>query len=299
MSLSGSIIDIAPLVPPRYARYRPVIADSFAYFLGHLAPNRLEEILAEQSRLPPDTGLPRRFAALIRCCPTLHKLGQVLARDRRLDPMLRRWLQTLESLPRRRVPDAVVRRLDVELAGFDRTGVRVASHALAEASVALVVPFTLSAGEEGGVVEGVFKILKPGIEARLEEELAIWAKLGAYIDGRCADCGLPEIRYEEAVSSVGRLLAGEVHLDREQAHMREAGGLCGAPSLAVPRLLPFCTPRLTAMERVVGRKVTDTDGLSAPGRLGLADRRGNGGGSRRDRARGRPCGSAHAAAIGI
>ena len=32
-------------------------------------------------------------------CPSLHKLGQVLARDRRLDAQLRVRLQTLESLP--------------------------------------------------------------------------------------------------------------------------------------------------------------------------------------------------------
>jgi len=265
-------IDISPLVPASYAVYRPVIADAFGFFLSHLSPHRQEEIHREQSRLPPEAGLRQRFTSLIRCCPSLHKLGQVMARDRRLDPALRRWLQTLESLPPGPVKKDVSRYLGRQLAGFDTAGVRVGQQAVAEASVAVVVPFSWSPRSGDEAVSGVFKVLKPGIDARLAEELEIWAKLGAYIDGRCGDDGLPEIQYAETLTSVGRLLAGEIHLDREQAHMGEAAALYRGDSVTVPRLLPFCTPGVTAMERVDGAKVTEVDGMSSRERLELADK---------------------------
>lgn len=267
-----SEMDISPLVPEGYAGYRPVVVDAFAFFLEHLTPHRRDEIYAEQTRLPLEASLPRRFAALIRCCPTLHKLGQIMARDRRLDPSLRIWLQTLESLPPRRIGNDLRRRMDSELAGFDTGGVRLEEGALAEASVAVVVPFAYSNCPTDEVVQGVFKILKPGVEERLEEELAIWSKLGAYIDGLCADFGLPQIQYEDTLTSIGELLANEIHLDREQAHMGEAAALYRGNEVAVPGLLPFCTPRLTAMERVQGTKVTETDGLDRRDRVRLADR---------------------------
>ncbi len=33
------------------------------------------------------------------------------------------------------------------------------------------------------------------------------------------------------------------------------------PSVVVPEVFPFCTPRVTAMERIDGRKVTDVETL--------------------------------------
>ena len=46
-----------------------------------------------------DAGINERIVAIARKCPALHKLGQVLARDRRLQPELRQLLQGLESMP--------------------------------------------------------------------------------------------------------------------------------------------------------------------------------------------------------
>lgn len=268
----GSELKISALVPERYAAYRPVVTEAFAFFVERLALHRREEISAGQALLSPQASLPQRFAALIRCCPTLHKLGQVMARDRRLDLSLRIWLQTLESLPPGRIDAAARKELVSELAGFDKTGVRLGSGALAEASVAVVLPFSYSRRPSDPIVQGVFKVLKPGVGARLDEELAIWSELGAYIDGLCADYGLPEIRYEETLNSIAGLLVNEIHLDREQAHMGEAAALYSGSEVTVPGLLPFCTPRLTAMERVYGTKVTETGALSGVQRIALADK---------------------------
>ena len=54
------------------------------------------------------------------------------------------------------------------------------------------------------------------------------------------------------------LLARETHLDLEQRNLAEARGLYqGDPRVHIPALFPHCTPRVTAMERIAGEKVTE------------------------------------------
>ncbi|MFZ1643212.1 MAG: hypothetical protein WAV07_17630, partial [Candidatus Contendobacter sp.] len=137
-SVLAEALRIAQLVPEAHAAYRPLLADGLLFFLERLAPPRLARILAEQLKLPRATSPSRRLVALLRQCPTLHKLGQVVARDRRLAPELRENLQRLESLepttPMGEIT-AVIQREWGTVAGLE-----VASTALAEASVAVVVP---------------------------------------------------------------------------------------------------------------------------------------------------------------
>ena len=92
-------IDVSPLVPDQYAVYRPLVVDALTFFVRHLDPGRLAKIIHAQQLLPSTANLSRRLAAFLQHCPTLHKLGQVIARDRRLIPELRSRLQALESMP--------------------------------------------------------------------------------------------------------------------------------------------------------------------------------------------------------
>ena len=85
-------LDIGSLVPAEYERYQPAVVDGLAFFLGNLPPDRVFAILAEQADLPDDAGLEDRLVAVVRHSPVLHKLGQVLARDRRLPARLRQAL---------------------------------------------------------------------------------------------------------------------------------------------------------------------------------------------------------------
>lgn len=78
--------DLFSLIPESYAAYGPLLTQALALFLAHLPAGRRGTILAEQAHLPRDTPPAQRLTALARHCPTLHKLAQVLARDRRLDP---------------------------------------------------------------------------------------------------------------------------------------------------------------------------------------------------------------------
>ena len=206
-----------------------------------------------------------RLTILARACPVLHKLGQVLARDRRLDPGLREQLQRLESMPPR-VPIHVLReQIEQELGPLERLGLSLEPEALAEASVAVVVPFSYRDGADdgAGTGRGVFKVIKPGVEERLGQDLALLEDVGAFLDERCAVLRDP-VRWitRTPLLKCGRCLGQEVQLDGEQRHLAAAhAAYAGLEAMVqVPRLLPWSSPRVTAMERIDGRKVTERRG---------------------------------------
>jgi ubiquinone biosynthesis protein len=91
------------------------------------------------------------------------------------------------------------------------------------------------------------------------------------LEERCLEHGLPQIPYRETLERVRRLLQSEVRLDHEQAHLSDAARFyVDTPDVVIPRILPFCTPRITAMERVYGCKVTDA-ALTPDGARALAE----------------------------
>ena len=247
---------LAALVPAAHAAYRPLVSDGLMFFLGQLPAPRFEAIIAEQLALPPNASNLRRLIALFRQCPTLHKLGQVVAHDRRLDLELRQRLQTLESLP----PTTPIKKVLPQIRQATRhiAGLKVSQRALAEASVAIVIPFTWPDAPAELPQRGVFKVLRPGVVEKLAEELPIWSQLGAYLEERCVVHGLPNFSFRDTLESVARLLAHEIRLEQEQAHLAEAQNTYGDwPQVLIPKLFPFCTPKITAMERVDGHKITE------------------------------------------
>lgn len=256
---------LASAVPPAYATYRQPLAAALGFFIDRLSPERAAAIVADQLGMPGDACDADRLFALARRSPVLHKLGQILARDRRLEPRLRRTLQQLESMPSS-LPVAGLRaQIERELGDLDRAGMVLDPFPLAEASVAVVIGFTWQ-GQRG-----VFKLLKPDVERELEEELAILDSLGAFLDERCDSLGLPPIDYRDTLAQVRELLAHEIRLDFERGHLAEARqALRAVPGVRVPRLLPFQSRRLLAMERIDGRRVTDVGSLPLPLRRQIA-----------------------------
>lgn len=264
-------IDISPLVPKQYAAYRPLIAEALLFFVQHLPPYRVAPILVEQQALPGDATMSERLAALLRHCPTLHKLGQVVARDRRLAPELRQHLQRLESMEPKATVAAMADDISRELRDYFASDIRLEPNALAEASVAVVVPFSHRGIASSIASAGVLKILKPGIEACLGEELEVWSALSIFIDERCEYHRIPTLRYAETLETIRELLANEIRLDLEQQHLAEASRFyADAEGVKVPALLPFCTSRITAMERIRGHKVTELQDLPLATRRRLA-----------------------------
>jgi len=246
---------IASVVPEQYAHYRRPLRGALTVFLEGLPEEHQTAVLVDQAMLAPTATISERLARLARSCPALHKLGQTLARDRRLLPELRLQLQKLESLPPSTSLKDIRKILVRELGRLDRLGVVLEPPALAEASVAVVIPFR---HQESGACEGVFKILKPGIEERLEEELSLLERVGSYLDEECEELGIPRLDYRESFEGLAERLRHEVRLDLEQRHLAKAHtAYAGEPQIHVPALRDFCSLRVTAMERVYGDKVTD------------------------------------------
>jgi len=275
----------AKLLPKSYAKYQPLLADGLVFFLEHLPAARLRRIFSEQAQLAPGTPMAERVVALLHHVPALHKLGQVVARDRRLNSGFRKNLQRLESFSPRTTPRAVTEALKREFKGWQKAGICLAGPPLAEGSVAVVLPFIprsasfkksgaslLSQGSRR-LERGVFKLLKPGIESILEEDLEVLSKLGDFLDEDCERYHLPSLDYRETFDSIRDLLLHEVHLEEEQRNLVEAWECyAAAPGIKIPVLFSFCSKRLTAMEQISGTKLTDWHGKDQPARETLARR---------------------------
>lgn len=252
------------IVPDCYAEFRPIVADGLTFFLQHLPPHRLTAILAGQAQLPHSADLPQRLVSFLAACPGLHKLGQVLARNRHLDRRLRTQLQRLESMEPHTPLSRLWLDLDRELQGTRvHYQIVMCADALAEGSVAVVIPLTWripTDPPDQPPRKGVAKLLKPGIVERMEEDLDILRDLADHLEESQATSGLPDLPYREVLEDVAELLTHEVHLEREQQHLAGAHTQYGhRGDLRIPALLPFCTPRLTAMEYLEGSKVTEVD----------------------------------------
>ena len=250
-------IDFDALIPDAYKVYAPVFETAVRAFVGGLPEARLWEIAAVQADLGDDADPGERLVALARCCPVLHKIGQVMARDRHLDPGLTERLQTLEVLPPSADLDDLLPAIEREIGPLAHLRVIVDEPPLAEASVAVVVPFR----RDG--IEGVFKLRKPGIEARMAEDTAALDAVGRALDAGAAKLGVPALAYPDVLAEAGRLLAAELRFDLEQARLAEAAVTFDSrPEIVVPEVYPeLCSTRLTAMERLFGDKLTDAGGV--------------------------------------
>lgn len=267
--------DVAALVPDCYADYRPMVVDGLRFFLERLGPDRLEAILAHQDSLPHFSLPAYRLVRLLHDCPTLHKLGQIIARHQKLDKRLRSQLEQLEMV----VTDMTVAEVEPILReelgdAIQRYQIEFGPEPLAEASVAIVIPCRWREPKTGAEHDGVLKILKPTVAQHLPEELAILSEVADYIDSRREQYDLPRFEYRETFETVRTMLEREVQLDREQQHLRESSAYYESSTrVQIPHLLPFCTPRLTAMERIFGSKAPEATGLEGGHRPRFGKRR--------------------------
>jgi ubiquinone biosynthesis protein len=250
----SELLDLGQWVPERWAAYQPLAGDALLFFLRRLPAERQLEIMAAQALLPAQAALEERVFALLHSCPTLHKLGQVMARDQRLPVELRRHLQRLETLPPSLSLADLAPLIHAELG--ERDDVELDSEPLAEASVAVILPFCWRPAQQPPV-RGVFKLLKPGIERRLREDLSAWTALADFLTRRSEHYHLPPLDYRGTLDSVAALLLNEVEPGNEQANLDRARDFyADLPTVCVPRRLPLSTPRLTAMEFIPGEKIT-------------------------------------------
>ena len=247
---------LALLLPAEYSHFALPIKESLAVFLSRLPQSIQDRLLEEQLALPVDATLSERLGRLAHSCPVLQKLGQILARDQRIAQELRSELAKLESMPSTVPLHSIESILMQELGPLESKSIELLPPAIAEASVAVIIPFREK--NKPQQPEGVFKILKPGIVQRLQLELDILTEVGSHLDSRLQDLGIPPLDYQDTFNQVRDKLRCELRLDEEQLHLaRAARFFADQIDIAIPELFEHCTPRVTAMERLFGEKVTD------------------------------------------
>src|SRR5260370_24816198 len=213
----GRLVPVEILVPDSAARWRPLVRDAFQFTFEHLSDRRLATKVVQQFELSADTAPEQRLLRLVNKMPGLQKVGQVLARNPRLAPKLRRALSELEN-GMSDVTVAEVRRLIEE-----RLGKRLSDYAaeleptiLSEASVSAVIRVTCHpAGRERE--QGVFKVLKPYVPECFGEDMTLLQDLGEFLTSPNRGYGFAIHDVKEMLAEVLLLLEHELDFRREQA----------------------------------------------------------------------------------
>jgi len=254
----GRLVPVEVLVPQSAARWFPLVRDAFQFVFTRLSSRRLATKVVAQFELAADTPPEQRLLCLINKMPGLQKVGQVLARNPRLPPKLRRALEELEN----GMSDVTVE--EVRQLIEERLGERLREYAvelepaiLSEASVSTVIRFTWNyPGRERE--QGVFKVLKPYVPPCFSEDMTLLENLGRYLASPRRGYGFATHEVEDTLVEVRRLLEHELDFRREQACLAEAAKMYRASiGIRVPRLIePLSTGQVTAMSAEKGVKVT-------------------------------------------
>ncbi|AOY70817.1 ubiquinone biosynthesis protein [Arthrobacter subterraneus] len=267
------------VVSSHAGRYREIAEVLARHGLGFLAGiTGLERwvpfhhgVLGHESRELSYTNPEHLRLALEQLGPTFIKLGQLLST--RSDLLPPEYLQELAKLQDGAppVPGETVRRLiQQELgAGPEELFAEFESEPLASASIGQAHAALLADG-----TRVVVKVRRPGVVARVQEDLEILQNLAAQADRRweaAADYNLAGLAGEFA-----RTLRAELdYLQEGRNAERFAGNFAGNPGVHIPRVFwGTTTSRVLTLERISGVKVDDLEGLDRAGidRRALANR---------------------------
>jgi ubiquinone biosynthesis protein len=253
------LVPVENLVPERNSDLRPLVEDALQFVFSRLSAHRLATKLVEQIQLPVETTPELRLLRLISKMPGLQKLGQVLARNRRLSPKLREALSELEN----GMADVAPGEMTAIIA--DQLGKRLETYAVEispaifkEGSASAILRFTWgSPGQERG--RGVFKVLKPYVLGYFAEDMTLLQQLGDFLTAKDRGYGFAVRDLKEMLVEVRLLLEHELDLPLEQRTLVEAHFIYRASiGIRVPGLIgPLCTAQITAMTEENGVKVTE------------------------------------------
>ena len=246
-------------IPEVYGHYRSVVRDGIEFFLSQVGRHRLMELVVSQLKLDPEAGTQERLLELAKRFPTLHKLGQIIARNPNIDPVVKKWLIHLENGCYGTPLDGIMERIGRQLEQTDnRDRVQVQPAILSEASVGAVIAFHWNQPSSQDRTEGVFKILKPGIRRHLDEELLILEKTAAFFEENRHRYPLKDFKFIDVFKEVREMLVKEIDLAAEQTNLIEAARFYrNMESIQIPQLFPFSTDTMTAMAYLNGPKITD------------------------------------------
>jgi ubiquinone biosynthesis protein len=246
-------------IPEAYGHYRLVVRDGIEYFLSQISCPRLIDLVISQLQLKANVDAKERLVELAKRIPTLHKLGQIIARNPNIDPAIKKWLIQLENGCYGTPLEGILRRINgqlVETASLDR--VTVQPVILSEASVAAVVPFCWNRPSTHEQIHGVFKVLKPGIRSRLEEELIILEKTSAFFEENRQRYKFKDFKFLNIFQEMREIMVNEINLAAEQNYLVEAARFYqDMESIQIPRPFPLSTDGMTAMAYLNGPKIID------------------------------------------
>ncbi|MDI3262914.1 MAG: ubiquinone biosynthesis regulatory protein kinase UbiB [Fulvimonas sp.] len=204
----------------------------------------------------------RLRGALTELGPIFVKAGQVMSTRRDLVPadiadelaLLQDEVPPFPGAEARAIVEAALKApVDVLFASFDET-------ALASASIAQVHAATLP---DGRAV--VVKVLRPGIEAKIERDVALLRTLGALVQRWHPQAD--KLRPLEIVAEVEKMLENELDLEREGANaslLRR--NFASGVDLYVPEVYwPLTGGRVLTLERVYGASCDDLAAIDAAG----------------------------------
>ena len=269
------MVPVELLVPEVHRGWRPLVREAMLFVVSKLSASRLAPKIVEQMGLAPDTPPEVRLLRFIAKVPGLQKIGQMLARNRDLDPRLRRALIKLENgisdVSIEEVHAIIRRELESELKTYD---VRLEAKMLSEASVSAVAGFTWRNPKSRRRERGVFKVLKPHIPNCYAEDMKILRQLARHLVHKHRTVGMHLGGVAETLEEIQILLTHEVDFPREQATLLNAlTAYRSVPGVRVPHLIPqLSTATITALTREKGRKVTEAIIRSARLRERVAER---------------------------
>jgi len=269
------MVPVELLVPEVHQQWRPLVHEAMQFVVSKLSISRLAPKIVEQVGLPADTPPGVRLLRFIAKVPGLQKIGQVLARNRHLDPHLRRALIQLEDGISDVGIDEIREIIHHELQPQIETyAIKLKSAILSEASVSAVVGFTWWNPESRKRERGVFKVLKPHIPSCYAEDMKILGQLAKHLARKHRGEGPRLGRLAETLTEIQLLLQHEVNFPREQATLASAlNEYRTIRGVRVPQLIPLLsTSTITALTFESGKKVTQVRIRPAKQRIKVAER---------------------------
>lgn len=263
--LLSDILPFENLVPEVHKAWRPVVKEALIFLAGRLPPERLIPKLIEQI-IKPDRPLELRFLQFITRMPTLQKLGQIIARNRNLEPHFRAQLIHLENSIRDVGAVEIQKIISGELGDkLKRFHVKPEEVIHSEASVSAVIRFTWINPSSLREEQGVFKVRKPGITKCFKSEMKILKSLAGHLSKNCPDSMLEAVDLAALFKEVNNHLKKELDPELEQQNLVAANNrFRNLPGIRIPKLIEeLSTPRLTAMSFEEGQKVTEAYQVNA------------------------------------
>ena len=255
----AALVPVETLVPDGQSAWRPLVRDAMEFVFSEVSRERLAAKILEQMELPASTPPEQRLIRLISKMPGLQKLGQVMARHRRLAAPVREALCQLENGMADVTADEIRAIISEDLAPRLKTyDVKIESSVHKEGSASAIVKFTWRKPRREPE-EGAFKVLKPYVPENFAEDMNLLQGLGEYLGSRDRGYGFAVRDLREMISEVRLLLEHELDFPREQATLVEAGRMYRSRfGIRVPGLIrPLCSHRITAMTAEHGVKVTE------------------------------------------